>query len=286
MAREIELKYGVNPNQKPARIFMEEGELPLKVLSGRPGYINFLDALNGWQLVSELKRATGLPAAASFKHVSPAGAAVGEPLDDALRKMYFIDPEGGAFPPRLRLRARPRRRPPVLLRRLYLPERRLRRGHGQAHCHGGVRRRHRPRLRAGSAGNPQAASARATTTSSRSTPTTCPRRWSARCALASPSSRGATTLELNDSLLENVVTENKDAARGGQARPAHFSHHPQVHAVQLRLLRGGRADHRRGRGPAVPRPLHPSGRQQGRPLAAPASSQGAGPAVQSRPLPL
>ena len=93
MAREIELKYGVNPNQKPARIFMEEGELPLKVLSGRPGYINFLDALNGWQLVSELKRATGMPAAASFKHVSPAGAAVGEPLDDVLRKMYFIDPE-------------------------------------------------------------------------------------------------------------------------------------------------------------------------------------------------
>ena len=98
MAREIELKYGVNPNQKPARIFMEEGELPLKVLSGRPGYINFLDALNGWQLVSELKRSTGMPAAASFKHVSPAGAAVGEPLDDVLRKMYFIDPEAELSP--------------------------------------------------------------------------------------------------------------------------------------------------------------------------------------------
>ena len=98
MAREIELKYGVNPNQKPARIFMEEGELPLKVLSGRPGYINFLDALNGWQLVSELKRATGMPAAASFKHVSPAGAAVGEPLDDVLRKMYFIGPEAKLSP--------------------------------------------------------------------------------------------------------------------------------------------------------------------------------------------
>ena len=95
---ELELKYGCNPNQKPARIFMEEGELPLKVLSGRPGYINFLDALNGWQLVSELKRATGMPAAASFKHVSPAGAAVGEPLDDVLRKMYFIDPEAELSP--------------------------------------------------------------------------------------------------------------------------------------------------------------------------------------------
>ena len=87
---ELELKYGCNPNQKPARIFMEEGELPVKVLSGRPGYINFLDALNGYQLVSELKAATGLPAAASFKHVSPAGAAVGVELDETLRKIYFV----------------------------------------------------------------------------------------------------------------------------------------------------------------------------------------------------
>ncbi len=90
MANEIQLKYGCNPNQKPSRIFMEQGELPVTVLNGKPGYINFLDALNGWQLVSELKRATGLPAAASFKHVSPAGAAVGLPFDDTLRKIYFV----------------------------------------------------------------------------------------------------------------------------------------------------------------------------------------------------
>ena len=90
MASELELKYGCNPNQKPSRIFMEEGELPIKVLNGKPSYINFLDALNGWQLVSELKRVTGLPAAASFKHVSPAGAAVGLPLSDTLRKIYFV----------------------------------------------------------------------------------------------------------------------------------------------------------------------------------------------------
>ena len=90
MAQELELKYGCNPNQKPSRIYMTEGELPIRVLNGKPGYINFLDALNGWQLVSELKRATGLPAAASFKHVSPAGAAVGVPLDDTLRKIYFV----------------------------------------------------------------------------------------------------------------------------------------------------------------------------------------------------
>ena len=88
--KELELKYGCNPNQKPSRIYMEQGELPIEVLGGRPGYINFLDALNGWQLVRELKAATGLPAAASFKHVSPAGAAVGLPMSDTLRKIYFV----------------------------------------------------------------------------------------------------------------------------------------------------------------------------------------------------
>lgn len=89
--KELELKYGCNPNQKPSRIFIEEGELPIEVLNGRPGYINFLDAFNSWQLVKELKEATGLPAAASFKHVSPAGAAVGLPLSDTLKKIYFVD---------------------------------------------------------------------------------------------------------------------------------------------------------------------------------------------------
>ena len=89
--KELALKYGCNPNQKPSRIYMEEGELPIEVLNGRPGYINFLDALNGWQLVKELKEATGLPAATSFKHVSPAGAAIGLPLGDTLRKIYFVD---------------------------------------------------------------------------------------------------------------------------------------------------------------------------------------------------
>lgn len=94
---ELELKYGCNPNQKPARIYMEEGELPLQVLNGRPGYINFMDALNSWQLVKALKKATGLPAAASFKHVSPAGAALGLPLTEVERKIYFA-PEGELSP--------------------------------------------------------------------------------------------------------------------------------------------------------------------------------------------
>ncbi len=97
--KELELKYGCNPNQKPARIFMNgEKDLPIKVLSGRPGYINLLDALNGWQLVRELKKATGLPAAASFKHVSPAGAAVGLPLDETLAKIYWVDDMGELSP--------------------------------------------------------------------------------------------------------------------------------------------------------------------------------------------
>lgn len=93
MAKEIALKYGCNPNQKPSRIYVEDGELPVTVLNGKPGYINFLDALNSWQLVKELKEATGLPSAASFKHVSPAGAAVGLPLSETDRKIYFVDEE-------------------------------------------------------------------------------------------------------------------------------------------------------------------------------------------------
>ena len=96
---EIQLKYGCNPNQKPSRIFMEDGsDLPVTVLNGKPGYINFLDAFNGWQLVKELKEATGLPAATSFKHVSPAGAAVGLPLNDTLAKIYWVDDLGELSP--------------------------------------------------------------------------------------------------------------------------------------------------------------------------------------------
>ena len=97
--KELELKYGCNPNQKPSRIYMADGsELPIEVLNGRPGYINFLDAFNGWQLVRELKKATGLPAATSFKHVSPAGAAVGRPMSDTLKKIYWVDDMGDLSP--------------------------------------------------------------------------------------------------------------------------------------------------------------------------------------------
>ena len=106
--QELELKYGCNPNQKPSKIYMEKGELPIKVLNGKPGYINFLDALNGWQLVKELKKATGLAAATSFKHVSPAGAAVGLPLTDVEKKIYWVDDLGIEFTPLANAYARAR----------------------------------------------------------------------------------------------------------------------------------------------------------------------------------
>lgn len=106
--KELELKYGCNPNQKPSRIYVEEGELPIKVLSGKPGYINFLDAFNGWQLVRELKAATGLAAATSFKHVSPAGAAVGLPLSEVERKIYWVDDLDMEFTPLANAYARAR----------------------------------------------------------------------------------------------------------------------------------------------------------------------------------
>ncbi|EOS41930.1 phosphoribosylaminoimidazolecarboxamide formyltransferase/IMP cyclohydrolase [Lachnospiraceae bacterium A2] len=106
--QELELKYGCNPNQKPSKIYMEKGELPIKVLNGKPGYINFLDALNGWQLVKELKKATGLAAATSFKHVSPAGAAVGLPLTDVEKKIYWVEDLGIEFTPLANAYARAR----------------------------------------------------------------------------------------------------------------------------------------------------------------------------------
>ncbi len=106
--QELELKYGCNPNQKPSRIYMENGNLPIKVLNGKPGYINFLDAFNGWQLVKELKQATGLPAATSFKHVSPAGAAVGLPLSEVEKKIYWVDDMEMEFTPLANAYARAR----------------------------------------------------------------------------------------------------------------------------------------------------------------------------------
>ena len=117
---ELELKYGCNPNQKPSRIYMKDGkDLPIQVLNGRPGYINFLDAFNGWQLVKELKKATGLPAATSFKHVSPAGAAVGLPLTEVLAKIYWVEDLGEPVSAGMCLCKSQRCRPDVFFRRFH-----------------------------------------------------------------------------------------------------------------------------------------------------------------------
>ena len=154
---ELELKYGCNPNQKPARIFMRDGgELPITALNGRPGYINLLDALNAWQLVKELKEATGMAAATSFKHVSPTSAAVGLPLSANLKKACFVDDMPGLDDsPRLRLRPGPGHGPAVLLRRLGGAQRRVRRDHREAGGARGLRRHHRSRLHQGGSGHSQ-----------------------------------------------------------------------------------------------------------------------------------
>ena len=137
--KELALKYGCNPNQKPSRIYMTEGELPIEVLNGRPGYINFLDALNGWQLVKELKAATGVPAATSFKHVSPAGAAIGLPMSETLKKIFFVDD-----PHRNGLCTCTWCRPHVVIRRFHCAFRHLRQGNSPAHQTRGERWRHCP----------------------------------------------------------------------------------------------------------------------------------------------
>ncbi len=146
----FELKYGCNPNQKPASIYMKDGsELPLQVLNGRPGFINFLDAFNSYQLVKELKEATGLPAAASFKHVSPAGAAVGTPLSEVEKKIYFVDTDKELSPIACAyIKARG-------ADRLCSFGRRLRRHHRQVAGPRGIRRHHRPRLYRRGTGDPQ-----------------------------------------------------------------------------------------------------------------------------------
>lgn len=129
---ELQLKYGCNPNQKPSRIFMENGNsLPIEVLNGKPGYINFMDAFNGWQLVSELKKATGLPSATSFKHVSPAGAAVGLPLTDTLKKIYWVDDLGELSPLACCLCKSKRCRQNVIIRRLHRSVGQVRRFNGK-----------------------------------------------------------------------------------------------------------------------------------------------------------
>ena len=276
---ELELKYGCNPNQKPARIFMEEGELPLKVLNGRPGYINFMDALNSWQLVKALKKATGLPAAASFKHVSPAGAALGLPLTDVERHIYFA-PEGELSPIACAyIRARGADRLCSFGDWAALSD----------VCDGDTARFLAAEVSDGIIAPGYTDEALEILKTKKKgnynvvqiDPDYVPAPQEYKDAFGVTFQQGRNNFEINEALLTNLVTENKDL----QERYVPLPHHPEIHPVQLRLLREGRTGHRRGSRPAEPHPLHPPGGHQGGHLVAPPPSQGAGPAIRGEHSP-
>ncbi len=277
---ELELKYGCNPNQKPARIFMQEGELPLQVLNGRPGYINFMDALNSWQLVQELKQATGLPAAASFKHVSPAGAAVGSELTDLERKIYFaegmdLSPIASAY-----VRARGADRLSSYGDWCALSDA----------CDEQTARYLALEVSDGIIAPGYTDEALEILKTKRKggynviqiDPCYVPAEIERRQIFGITFEQGYNSLE--DQRGDAVQSGHREqgAAPAGQARPAPLPHHPEVHPVQLGLLREERPDHRRGRRPAEPHPLHPPGGQQGGQLVAAPASQGPGPPVCGR----
>ena len=256
---ELELKYGCNPNQKPSKVFMPDGsDLPFTVLNGKPGYINLLDALNSWQLVKELKAATGLPAAASFKHVSPAGAAVGRPLSEVDRKIYFVDDAAELSP----------------IACAY------------------IRARGADRLC--SYGDWAALSDVCDAATAQ--------------YLKGEVSDGIIAPGYTDEALEILKTKKKGGYNVVQINadyvPAAVEHKDvfgvtfeqgrnnlvidremltnivsEIHPVQLRLLCEGRSGHRRGRRPAEPHPLHPSGWSEGGQLVSAPASQGAGSAI-------
>ena len=266
MATELELKYGCNPNQKPSRIFMKAGELPLTVLNGKPGYINFLDALNGWQLVRELKRATGLPAAASFKHVSPAGAAVGLPLSDTLRKIYFVgdkplSPLACAY-----ARARGADRMSSFGDWIALSD----------VCDLETAMLVKPEVSDGIIAPGYAPEALEVLKAKRKggynvvqiDPDYRPAPVEHKDVFGVTFEQGRNEFVIDEALLGEIVTKNKDLALRGQARPDDLPDYPEVYPVQFRMLCEGRPGHRRGRGPAEPHPLHPSGGPEGGQLVA------------------
>ena len=276
---ELELKYGCNPNQKPARIFMEEGELPLKVLNGRPGYINFMDALNSWQLVKALKKATGLPAAASFKHVSPAGAALGLPLTDVERHIYFA-PEGELSPIACAyIRARGADRLCSFGDWAALSD----------VCDGDTARFLAAEVSDGIIAPGYTDEALAILKGKRKggynvveiDPGYTPSPIERRNIFGITFEQGYNDLDIREEMLQNVVTENKELSQQAK-NDMPLPHHPEIHPVQLCLLCQKRHDHRCGGRPAEPHPLHPSGRQQGGHLVAAPASQGPGPPVRGQ----
>ena len=265
---ELELKYGCNPNQKPARVFMKNGAaLPFTVLNGKPGYINLLDAFNSWQLVRELKEATGLPAAASFKHVSPAGAALGLPLDEVDKRVYFVAPDAALSPIACAyIRARG-------------ADRLCSYGDWAAlsdECDAATAAYLKNEVSDGiiaPAYSDEALAILKTKKGGRYNvvqidPAYVPAPLEQKDVFGITFEQGHNDCKIDESLLTNIVTENKDL--------------PQIHPVQLRLLCEGRSDRRRGRGPAKPHPLHPSGGAEGGQLVSPPPSEGARSLVRGR----
>ena len=282
MMKELELKYGCNPNQKPSRIYMTEGELPVTVLNGKPGYINFMDAFNSWQLVKELKAATGLPAAASFKHVSPAGAAVGLPLTDTDRAIYFV-----------RSRCRDHSPSPAAYIRARGADRLCSYGDWAALsdvCDAATAAYLKDEVSDGIIAPGYTDEALAILKTKKKgnynvvqiDPDYVPAPQERREIFGVTFEQGHNFLKIDEEMLQNIVTENKELPESAKIDLIVSPHHPEIHPVQLCLLRQGRSDHRRGRRPAEPHPLHPSGRQQGGQLVDAAASQGAGSPVRGR----
>lgn len=258
MAKELALKYGCNPNQKPSRIFMQEGELPIKVLNGRPGYINFLDAFNSWQLVKELKEATGLVAAASFKHVSPAGAAVGLPLSDTLKKIYFVEdreltPLACAY-----ARARGADRMSSYGDWIALSDEcdeataaLIAREVSDGVIAPGYTPRALEILKGKRKGSYNVV---------KMDPNYVPAQVEHKDVFGITFEQGRNNYKIDVPPGKHCDQCKRDA-RKRQARSDHLLNHPKVYPVQLRVLCQGWTGHRRGRRTAVPRALHPSGGQ-------------------------
>ena len=264
--KELELKYGCNPNQKPSRIYVENGELPIKVLSGRPGYINFLDAFNGWQLVRELKAATGLPAATSFKHVSPAGAAVGLPLSDVEKKIYWVDDMDIEFTPLANAYARARgadrmssfgdfislsdvcdKATALIIKREV--------------SDGVIAPGYEPEaleiLKAKKNGNYNVIEI---------DPDYVPEPIERKQVFGITFEQGRNELKIDDEFFNNIVTENKELTKSGKDRSCNFHDHIKIYTVKFCLLCKRRTGNRYRCRTAEPYPLYTSSRTEGRQL--------------------
>ncbi len=281
--KEFELKYGCNPNQKPAKIFMADGsDLPIEILSGRPGYINFLDAFNSWQLVRELKAATGLPAVTSFKHVSPTGAAVGLPLPEKLKKACFVDDiEGLDDSPLACAYARARGTDRMCSFGDWVAmsdvcdattAKMLKREVSDGVIAPGYTDEALEILKTKRKGNYNIV---------RIDPDYVPAEQEHKTVFGVTFEQGRNNFTIDRALLSNLGKQGP--ARERRDRPDHIAHHPEIYAVQLRVLRLRRTGHRRGRGAAVPHPLHAACGLQGGYLVPAPERQGAFAALPPRP---